>query len=148
AFPCCSVQSTTRRITSARHANALALSYHSAAPRGQAIDLFLPLPGAHAVGHTLIEVSRADGGLYACEPKRLSDFIAPPGKGEGNPPALQLLDRTQQGVASGGVGKVYRIGVQKDMLRRGEAGGQRRLESDVQAADAREKQVAADPPNQ
>ena len=116
-------------------------SHHSAAPRGQAIDLFLPSPSAHAVGHTLIEVSRADGGLYACEPKPLSDLVAHPGKGEGDAPALQLLDCAQQGVAAGGVCEVHRIGVQKDMIRRGAAGGQRRLEADVEVADTREEQV-------
>ena len=50
AFPCYSAQSTTRGITSgeACHANALTLSHQSATPRGQAINLFLSLPGAHA----------------------------------------------------------------------------------------------------
>src|SRR5215831_3327653 len=123
-------------------------SHHSAAPRGQAIDLFLPSPGAHAVGHTLIGVSRADGGLYACEPKPLSDLVAHPGKGEGDAPALQLLDRAQQDVAAGGVCEVQRIGIHKDMIRRWPARRERGLQSVVEVADTREEQVATDPPNQ
>ena len=107
AFPCCSVQSTTHRITSARHANALTLSHHSASPRGQAINPFLSLPGAHAVRHPFVEVSRTDHGLHATEPHSLSHLVAHAGKGEGDAPALQLLDGAQQCVAAGGVSEVY-----------------------------------------
>src|SRR5215471_6127107 len=109
--------------------------------------MFVSLPGAHAVGHTLVEVSRADGGLYACQPESLSDFVAHPGKGEGDASALQLLDRAQQGVAAGGIGKVYRIGIQKNVLRWWLARRERGFQSVVEVADTCEEQVAADPPD-
>src|SRR5215471_5215079 len=101
--------------------------------------MFVSLPGPHAVGHTLVEVSRADGGLYACEPESLSDFVAHPGKGEGDASALQLLDRAQQGIAAGGVGKVDRIGIQKDMLHWRLARCERGFQSVVEAADTGEE---------
>src|SRR6516162_5555154 len=81
------------------------------------IEPFLPLPGAHAVGHTFVEVGRADGGLYAAEAHPLPYFVAHSGEGEGYTLALQLLDEVQQRAAGAGVDEVYRISVQKHMLR-------------------------------
>jgi hypothetical protein len=40
----------------------------------------LALPSAHAVGDTFVEVDRADGGLYSCEPKPLWYFVKYPGE--------------------------------------------------------------------
>src|SRR5271165_1559247 len=63
--------------------------------RGQSIEPFLLLPGAHAVGHAFVEVGRPDDRLYARKPQPLSDFVAHASEGEGDALALQLFDRVQ-----------------------------------------------------
>ena len=115
---------------------------------GTASRLSLLLPGAHAVGHTFVEVSRTDDSLYAPEPHPLSYLVAHAGEGEGDTLALQLLDGAQQRVAGAGVDEVHRICVQKHMLRRRTGRGQRSLQPLVEMTDTREEQVAAGAPDQ
>src|SRR5215469_14398101 len=76
----------------------------------------LPLPGAHAVGHTFVEVGRSDDSLDAPNPHPLSYFVAHPGEGEGDASALQLLDEIQQCVTGAGVDEVHRVCVEENML--------------------------------
>src|SRR5262249_59699538 len=76
---------------------------------------FLPLPGAHAVGHPFVEIGGAHTNLYVCKPKSLPDFVAHAGKGDGDAPPLQLFDGAQQGVAAGGIDKVYASAVRKTL---------------------------------
>lgn len=73
------------------------------------IEAFSLLPCAHAVGHTLVEVGRADDSLYARLPHPLPYFVADTGEGEGGALALQPLDGIHQGVAGAGIDEVHRI---------------------------------------
>ena len=57
------------------------------------------LPGAHAIGHTFVEVGRAHNDLYAPKPQSLSYLVSHAGEGERDASALQLLDDVQQCVA-------------------------------------------------
>ena len=58
---------------------------HRSAPSwGTGIQPFLPLPGAHPVGHAFVEVERADDSLYTSTPHALSYFVAHAGEGEGD----------------------------------------------------------------
>src|ERR1700752_1336542 len=84
--------------------------------RGHSVEAFLPLPGAHAVGHTFVEVGRADGSLYAREPHLFPYFGAYTSEGKGDALAAQLFDLVQRLVAGAGVNEVHRICVQKHML--------------------------------
>src|SRR5439155_9758732 len=59
------------------------------------LSLLCLLPGAHAVGHTLVEVERAHGSLYACQPHPLAYFVAHTGEGECDTLALQFFYRVQ-----------------------------------------------------
>src|SRR6266403_2362041 len=52
--------------------------------RGHSVEPFLLLPGAHAVGHAFVKVSRAYGSFYAPEPQPLSHLVAHAGEGEGD----------------------------------------------------------------
>jgi hypothetical protein len=47
------------------------------------VDTFLLLPGAHTVGHTLMEVGRPDGSDNSAEPHWLPYLVAHAGEGEG-----------------------------------------------------------------
>src|SRR5262249_53987950 len=69
---------TTTRVS--KHRSTLA--------RGYAVRAFLLLPGAHAIGHAVVEVGRAHDGLYAPEPHSLSYLVAHPGEGEADTLAL------------------------------------------------------------
>src|SRR5215472_8046295 len=72
---------------------------------------FLPLPSAHAVRHTFVEVGWAHGSLYPAEPHPVPHRVAHTGEGEGDALALELLDGVRQRVAGGGVNEVHRIPV-------------------------------------
>src|SRR5262249_44544421 len=69
--------------------------------------LGLLLPGAHAIGHTFVEVGRAHDGLHASEAHALPDVVAHTGDGEGDALALQFLDEVQQCVGGAYVDEVH-----------------------------------------
>src|SRR5262249_23011999 len=121
-------------------------SHQSAAPRRQASKVFLPLTGAHAVGHAFVEVGRAHRSLYASQLKARSYFAAHAVKGEGDPLPLQLLYGVQHRVAASGIDEVDRIRIQKDLLCRWLNRRERCLQTLAEVADTREEQVAADAP--
>src|SRR5262245_651345 len=99
----------------------------------------LALPRAYAIGHTFVEVVRAHCGLDPREPQSLAHLITDTSEGDGDPLALQLLDRAQQTVRGGCVNQVHCTGIEKDMFRLWAARGQRRLHSLPNVTDAREE---------
>src|SRR2546427_1181827 len=103
----------------------------------------MALPGAHAIGHTVVEARRAHDSLYASEPHSLSHRVAHTGEGDGYTSALRLLDGVQQRVAGGGVDEVHRICVQKDVIRGRAARSQRRSQTVAEVTDAREEHIPA-----
>jgi hypothetical protein len=68
----------------------------------------LLLPGAHAVGHTFVEVGWADSSLYAADPHPLAYFVAHTGEGEADPLALSG-DRASAFNAASAMHKVIEI---------------------------------------
>src|SRR5262245_19119071 len=122
--------------------------YRSTRARGSPLGGSMLLPGAHAIGHTVVEVGRAHDGLYAPEPQALPDVVAHTREGEGDALALQLLDEVQQCVAGAYVDEVHGLCVHKHALRRRAARGQRSLQPVAQVTDAGKPQVAAGAPDQ
>jgi hypothetical protein len=74
------------------------------------------LPGAHAIGHTFVEVGRAHDGLYTPEPHALPYVVAHMGEGERDALALQFLDEGQQCVGGAYVDLVHCLCVREQGL--------------------------------
>src|SRR5262245_30601296 len=108
----------------------------------------LALPRAYAIGHTFMEVLRAHCGLDPRESHSLATLIADTNEGDGDPLALQLLDRVQQTVQGGGVNQVHCTGIEKNMFCLWAARGQRRLHPLPNVTDACEEEVATGAPDQ
>src|SRR6516165_5812076 len=106
------------------------------------------LRGAHAVGHTFVEVGRAHDGFQARKSHALPDMVAHTGECQGDPLALHLLDDVQQRVAGAYVDVVHRLCVHKHVLRRRVGRGQRSLQPVSQVTDTGEEQIAAGAPYQ
>jgi hypothetical protein len=110
--------------------------------RGLSIDASSLLPSAHAVGHPFVEVGRSYGCLYPSNSHPLSYAVTHTGEGEGDALALQLLDEDQQRIAGAGVDEIHRVCVQKNLLCRWPARGQRGLHPLVKVTDTGKEQIA------